>query len=126
MEKVTELKEIAKDTQKVVHFVWPFPEAASLVLALPQDKEEEAREKCGQVYKNLKEEYLSAAEKLEIKMCPYNGQITEVHDAEKIIHMIMFSPDNIFEMNSDMENLVSSSDNMGELYLTDGILHICI
>lgn len=27
-------------------------------------------------------------------------------------------------MNSDMENLVSSSDNMGELYLTDGMLHI--
>lgn len=121
LEKVTELK-IARI--KGGTFRLAIPREASLVLALPQDKEEEAREKCGQVYKNLKEEYLSAAEKLEIKMCPYNGQITEVHDAEKIIHMIMFSPDNIFEMNSDMENLVSSSDNMGELYLTDGMLHI--
>ena len=43
---------------------------------------------------------------------------------KKLSIMIMFSPDNIFEMNSDMENLVSSSDNMGELYLTDGMLHI--
>lgn len=121
LEKVTELK-IAR--VKGGTFRLAIPREASLVLALPQGKEETVKEICGQVYRSLKEEYLSAAEQLEIKLCPYTGEIKEVYDAEKIINMILFSPDNIFEMNSDMENLVSSSDNLGELYLEEGLFRL--
>lgn len=93
---------------------------AECVLAFPGEDAKAAERKVERVLEDIREEYLSAGEKLSFAFSPYEGNVQSVYDGEKVLDLLLFSPDGIFEMNSDMPHLVSSSDNMGEVYLEKG------
>lgn len=93
-------------------------EAVSVV-ALPREKAEEAKNIMDHLQKILREEYQAAGETLELVFTENKEACDHMSDAHIFLTMILLSPDGIWEMNPDMEHLVNSSDNLGELYLDE-------
>lgn len=49
-----------------------------------------------------------------------------VSDSKKLVQAILLMPDGIYQMNEAFEGIVDTSDNLGEIYLQDGMLHFVL
>lgn len=116
LEKITEIKLCSI---KGGNFRLAISREADCTVAFPVQDAEKAAEKISMIEKLLKEEYQSAGEQIEVEFVPCNEKYEMVCDAGKLVTLILLSPDGIWEMSSDIENLVNTSDNLGEVYLDE-------
>lgn len=100
------------------------PREAVCVLALPQKQVPIATDIMQNLEKDLQKEYQSAGAQLSLDFTICKDTYNKAYDVENLISLILFSPDGIWEMNADMEHLVNSSDNLGEMYLEEKGYHI--
>lgn len=95
------------------------PREALCVIALPKELITNAAEIIHNLEEDLRIEYQSAGAQFSLCFTPCEDTYHKAYDIQKLISLILFSPDGIWEMNADMENLVNSSDNLGEMYLEE-------
>ncbi|MGN0400348.1 MAG: beta-Ala-His dipeptidase [Blautia sp.] len=95
------------------------PREAKCVIALPESKVEKAEKIVSNINQRIREEYQSAGELFQMSFSVCEDACKKSCDADKLITLLLLSPDGILEMNPDIENLVNSSSNLGEVYLNE-------
>lgn len=85
---------------------------------IPKNKEAQAKKIIQEILKNLKQEYQSAGKDLYIRFEPCKKHFDKACSMDCFLSLILFSPDGIWEMNADITGAVNSSDNLGEMYLS--------
>lgn len=114
LQKKTELKIAALEGGS---FRLAIPREAGCVIAFPKEHRFLVETCVESLCRNIKKEYQKAGEALKISFHKWTASVAEVCDADRIITLLALSPDGIWEMSSETEYLVNSSDNLGELHL---------
>lgn len=99
------------------------PRYASAVVCFPAEQEEAFRQIVREQEKVMAQELSATGGNLSITLKP-----TELLDwcvsPAPLLTAALLVPDGIYQMNETLEGLVDTSDNMGEIYLTETELHM--
>lgn len=101
------------------------PRDAQAELSFAPDALEAAQAALVQLEADVRQELAITADQVTIQLQPA-AQVAKGVPAGPIISAIFLMPDGICQMNEALTGLVDTSDNMGELHLTDRELHIVL
>lgn len=121
LEKITELKLCSI---KGGSFRLAIAREAECVAAFPKQDVQKVQERLHLLERILKEEYQSAGEQMKLEFALCREQYEQAYDIEKLLTLILLSPDGIWEMSSDIEHLVNTSDNLGEIHMEGGKIRV--
>lgn len=101
------------------------PRDATAVLCLPSTHIEDLKAALAQLETDARQELAVTGQNISITLEPTQKATSGV-PTEAITAAILLMPDGIFQMNEALVGLVDTSDNMGEIHLTDSELHIVL
>lgn len=93
------------------------PREAKCTLVIPSANENLVQTFIHEFKIMLKKEYQSSAELLDLTLTSCDEIPDKCCSARELVSCVLLSPNGIRQMNSEFEHLVSSSVNLGELYL---------
>lgn len=99
------------------------PRDACAVICFPDDKKEVIKNVVQTEKKQMQRELSSTGENLHITFKETEMPLWCV-EPDLILTTVLLAPDGIYQMNESLEGLVDTSDNMGEIYLTEKELRV--
>ena len=99
------------------------PRDAECVVAFPADQASSVREVLNKLEADFRAEMAATSDNIQVTMDPAPVQNVGVVPC-KVLDALTLFPDGIYQMNEMLTGLVDTSNNMGEVYLNTGELHI--
>lgn len=99
------------------------PRDASAVVCFPEEQREALEQIVHMQQKEIAQEFSASGEGLSIVFHP-TEQPMWCSSPEPLLTAVFLSPDGIYQMNESLIGLVDTSDNMGEIYLTEHELRL--
>ncbi len=101
------------------------PRSAEAILCLDPAAFPAVRTVLERLTAEMQKELAVTADRLTVAMEPAEP-ILQGTDPAPVLSALMLIPDGIFQMNEMLAGLVDTSDNLGEIYLEDGMLHLVL
>lgn len=99
------------------------PRDASAVVCFPKEQETILRQIIREQREEMAQEFSATGQNLSITLTP--AQLPGwCADPDPLLTAALLAPDGIYQMNETLVGLVDTSDNMGEIYLTETELHM--